>query len=224
MISAHRFCRAVAATLALYSTVLLPQAAFAAKLAPWVGSTLDGRTCNGSGDDARPKFNYYTEKGQLPVVERFHFTPEVEHLIAGKNSDTPIKDINYTLVKYPNHPRALYSAIRFSLSDARPELKKQYPPECYLQRAVAFAPQDHVAHMLYGLYLHRRGVLQKSLASYQAAEALAPNDPNLLYNMGLLYYDLKNYPTSYQYAIRAYGMGVNLPALKRKLQDVGYWK
>ena len=51
-------------------------------------------------------------------MERFrHFTPEVEQLIRGNTTASPIKDIDYTLIKYPIIP-ALYSAVRFSLSNA----------------------------------------------------------------------------------------------------------
>jgi len=81
-----------------------------------------------------------------------------------------------------------------------------------------------VPYMLYGLYLHRLGKLEQSLEKYQTAERLAPNDANLLYNIGLVHFDRKNYSESHRYAVRAYSHGIGLPGLKRKLQQAGHWK
>ena len=202
----------------------LSSGAFSAdRTAPWVGTTLDGRQCQARGNDQAIKFDYITDKSSLQVVERFHFTPEVEQLIRGNTTASPIKDIDYTLIKYPNHPRALYSAVRFSLSNAPQQLIKQYPAECYLQRAMQFSRGDPVPPMLFGLYLHRLGKLDQSLSQYRIAEKLAPNDPNLMYNLGLLLYDQEKYEESYRYAKRAYDLGLTFPALKKKLQDAGYW-
>lgn len=197
----------------------------AKKDAPWVGSSLDGMNCSGGSAGNFGPFDYRADKDKLPVVENRHFTPEIEQLQRGQTTANPMGDVQYTLVKFPNHHRALYSAVRYSLTATSSGERRKYPPaECFLQRAIAFSPDDSVPHMLYGLYLHRKGKLERSLDSYRAAEKLAPNDANLLYNLGLVLFDTGQYAESSRYAHRAYDYGITLPGLKRKLQQAGHWK
>jgi tetratricopeptide (TPR) repeat protein len=191
---------------------------------PWVGETLDGRSCTGSPSVDYGPYDYRVHKDLLWRVENRHFTPQVEQLIRGDTSRHPMGDVRYTLNSFPNHHRALYSAVRFSLGESSYGSLRQYPAECFLQRAVHFTPNDPVPYMLHGLYLHRLGHLNQSLEKYEAAEALAPTDANLLYNMGLLHFDLRDYAKSYQYAVEAYGYGIEFPGLRRKLQDAGHWE
>lgn len=192
--------------------------------APWVGESLDGVRC--SGDRARNygPFDYRTRKDKLPVVENRHFTPRVEQLQKGETTSQAIGDVKYTLVIFPNHHRALYTAIRFSLGDTSGARRGKYPAECFLQRAVNFSPEDPVPYMLYAMYLHQSNHLDQSLAMYRSAEELAPRDGNLLYNFGLLLFDTGDYDQSREYARRAYDSGITLPGLKRKLKTAGHWK
>jgi tetratricopeptide (TPR) repeat protein len=195
-----------------------------AQEAPWVGETLDGRTCTGGSAGNFGPYDYMTNKAQLPVVENRHFTTRIEQLQGGETTQHAMGDVNYTLTKFPNHHRALYTAVRFSLGEAGGGSRRSYPAECYLQRANYFSPKDAVPYMLYGLYLHQLGQLDQSLEKYQSAEMLAPDDPNLLYNMGLVTFDRGNFEESQRYAIKAYDNGMALPGLKRKLQSAGYWE
>ncbi len=192
--------------------------------APWVGESLSGAACQGPSAGNFGPYDYLVHKDKLPVVENRHFTSRVEQLQAGETSKNPMGDIRYTLVKFPNHHRALYSAVRFNLANRNEASRRRYPAECFLQRAIHFSPKDPVPYMLYGLYLHRLGKLEQSLEKYQTAERLAPNDANLLYNIGLVHFDRKNYSESHRYAVKAYSHGIGLPGLKRKLQQAGHWK
>ncbi|MEX1198524.1 MAG: tetratricopeptide repeat protein [Pseudohongiellaceae bacterium] len=196
----------------------------AAQQAPWVGTSLNGVACSGGSPGNFGPYDYRTDKERLPVVENRHFTPQVEQLRRGETAQHPMSDASYTLVRFPNHHRALYSAVRFSLGESGYGSHDRYVAECFLQRAIHFRLNDPVPHMLYGLYLHRLGQLDKSLEKYQAAEELAPNDANLLYNMGLVYFDSGNYAESYRYAQAAYSHGIELPGLRRKLQEAGHWE
>lgn len=213
-----------AVTLLMLLSIVAVDASAQRQRAPWTGETLDGRACRGGDPGNFGPYDYRIDKDRLPVVERAHFTPEVEQLIRGRSTTNAIGDINYTLVRFPNHHRALYSAVRFSLGDAGDGDRERYPAECYLQRAVSFKPNDPVPHMLYGLYLHRLGHLEQSLEKYQRAESLAPDDANLHYNMGLVYFDSGNYDESLRYAKQAYSRGMELPALQRRLQEIGRWE
>ena len=57
----------------------------------------------------------------------------------------------------------------------------------------------------------------------KAAE-LSDNSPNLEYNLGLGYFDLRSYDKSLLHAKRAYDGGFPLPGLREKLRQVGQWK
>lgn len=185
---------------------------------------MDGIACTGGDPRGYGPFDYRVDKDKLPVVENRHFTSEVEQLKRGNTTLNPMADASYTLVRFPNHHRALYSAVRFSLGESSFNSLNVYPAECFLQRAIEFAPNDSVPYMLYGLYLHRLGQLDQSLEMYQRAEELAPHDANLLYNMGLVHFDRGNFDESYRYAKTAYSLGIELPGLRRKLEEAGYWE
>ena len=191
--------------------------------APWVGVTLDGRTCTGGDPRNYGPFDYITDREMLFRVDDNHFSPQVEQLLAGDTTRHPMGDVNYTLVRFPNHHRALYTAIRFSLGESSFDGLDRFPAECFLQRANNFSPNDPVPFMLYGLYLHRLGELDEALEKYQKAEELTPGDANLLYNLGLIHFDLGNFTQAKQYAEKAYSLGIELPGLRRKLQEEGYW-
>ena len=219
----YRINRLPTVALSVLMSVLALASHAQAQKAPWVGETLDGRSCTGGDPRNFGPFDYRTDKDRLPVVENRHFTPQVEQLVRGESTLHPMGDASYTLVRFPNHHRALYSAVRFSLGESAYDSLRKYPAECFLQRAIYFRPDDSVPHMLYGLYLHRLGELGQSLEKYQAAEELAPKDANLLYNMGLVYFDSGNYIESRRYAEEAYSFGIQLPGLQRKLEEAGYW-
>lgn len=195
-----------------------------AQEAPWVGESLDGNVCTGGSPGNFGPYDYRRDKQHLPVVENRHFTSRVEQLQGGQTTLHAIGDISYTLVRFPNHHRALYSAVRFSLGESGGGERSRYPAECFLQRAIFFSPADSVPYMLYGLYLHQLGQLEESLEKYQAAEMLVPNDANLLYNMGLANFDSGNFTESQRYAVKAYSLGMTFPGLQRKLLEAGYWE
>lgn len=220
----NRQCASQFTAAALFVLLSVAAGNAAAQRAPWVGETLDGRACTGGDPGNFGPYDYRVDKDRLPVVERAHFTPRVEQLQRGESTANAISDIDYTLVRFPNHHRALYSAVRFSLGDAGTGLRSRYPAECYLQRANSFKPDDAVPHMLYGLYLHRLGRLEESVEKYRTAEELNPTEANLLYNMGLVQFDLGNYEESRRYAIEAYTRGIEFPALRRRLQEAGFWE
>lgn len=211
---------------AIYLLGLVTSGAVDAQTTPWVGETLDGRVCSliatGVAEGYGP-FDYRFHKDRLPLVEGAHFTPDVENLVRGKTAEHPMPDINYTLNRFPNHHRALYAAIRYALGESSYPRREGFYAECYLQRAINFSPTDPTPYLLFGLYLHRMQKLDRSLEMYEKAENLAPNDGNLMYNLGLLHFDKGNYGESRRYAEEAYRRGIDLPGLRRKLQEANRW-
>lgn len=166
-----------------------------------------------------------TEIAKRELVEKFHFTQKVETLRGGSTASTPGGDLAYTLRAFPNHPRALMATVRFS------EKTKQDPPpemiytvSCWFDRAERFRPDDATVQLLHGIYLIRSGKSKEGIPKLESALTLADDDPNILYNLGLAYFDLKQFDKSLEYAQKAYSFGFPLPGLKNKLQKAGKWK
>lgn len=199
-------------------------------LAPWIGDTLAGAPCKGKKESYGPfDFRDPRARGEaLRLVEGAHFMPRIRGLIEDKNDSPVIDDIDYTLRAFPNHHHALYAVTRYwFLPDSSKRVNNRSintPPECYFNRAIHFRPDDGTVRMLYGLYLHRLKKYTNALEQYNAAEKLIPDSAQLLYNIGLLHFDIKQYDMSLAYAQKAYAMQHPLPGLRNKLRKKGYWK
>ena len=214
--------RAIAAVLV---TVLSGPAATA------VAQETDGANC-GSLVNAFGPFDYTnplhtTEqagRGEHPLslVERAHFTREVENLVRGESSYDPLEDLEYTLRAFPNHHRALYSMANYHL---RKGLSKrgQYTIDCWFDRAVRFAPSDAVVRIVYGVFLAKKGDEQGALDQYRQGLDMNPRLAEGHYNIGLLYANLDQMDMAVDHAKRAYELGYPLPGLRNRLRRVGAW-
>ena len=78
-------------------------------------------------------------------------------------------------------------------------------------------------HKIYGAYLARLGRGAEALTRFEHAEKLAPNDPVVSYNLGLLLADKGDFEQARQYAKKAYGAGLQYPGLRDKLARAGQW-
>lgn len=159
------------------------------------------------------------------LVEGAHFTPNVERLIRGTTATVPGPDIAYTLRAYPNHPRALHSMMNLSFSNRtdKPE-GSTYTMECWFDRAERFVPNDGTVQMIHGIYILRKGDARGAIAKFKRAEELSGPSANLHYNLGLAYFDLRDYDNALDRARSAYRLGFPLPGLRNKLQEVGKWQ
>lgn len=195
------------------------------KRAPWVGTMLNGTKCDG-GQVAFGPYDYLQRnslKAQLEVVEESHFNEDVESLAKGM-STAAMGDIHYTLQTWPNHHRALNSALRYRLQHRElwgvgNNTAQNYPAECYLQRAMQFSPNDPIPYMLHGLLMHQMKEYEGALKSYRMAVKLRPDDLITQYNMGLTLVELKKYREAQKIADKVYAAGFPLPGLSRKLAD-----
>jgi len=222
-----RFLALVVTVLGLCSISPATQAWLADTLAPWTGKTLDGKLCK-SAQVAFGPYDYLQRdrlQAELQVVEETHFSADVEALISGQTSEA-INDIHYTLQAWPNHHRALNSALQYRLQRLRnwPIDSGVPPAECYLQRAIKFSPKDPRPYMMYGVLLQKVKQFDKALTAYRAANRLLPNDVITQYNMGMTLVALKKYKEAAQLAQKVYSTGFPLPALKNKLIAAGHWK
>lgn len=183
--------------------------------------------CGGNLDEnnfQRPvDYNNPTEYNNIRLVERWHFTHEIETLQAGKNGPLP-GDLEYTLRHIPNHYRALYAMAEWQRQNPHPPPDIQYlTAECYFERAFAFKPEDPTLYLIYGIHLHKKGELDNALAIYQRGLGFKPDHAELQYNLGLLQFDRKDYAAAKMAAESAYKLGYPLPGLKRKLERAGEW-
>lgn len=188
---------------------------------------VNAQSVSGCGDLANAFGPFdYTNPTQaienLNLVERAHFTTEVEALIKGATG-TLWGDLDYTLRAFPNHHRALYAVARYALMPDSPTTPGFYPRDCYFRRAIAFRPNDGMVHMIYGIYLHKQNNSSEAAEEYQKAAKLMPDSAEVHYNLGLLYADQQQFDSALQHAQRAYELGYPLDGLKNKLISAGAW-
>lgn len=162
---------------------------------------------------------------KIHLVERSHFTREVEQLIRGVPTGEPVQDIDYTLRAFPNHPRALNSLMQwgFRKKTDRPRGAK-WPIWCYFDRAIRFRPDDAQVKMLYAIYLSRKGKSREAAIQLEEAQPLVGDSANLHYNMGLVYLDLGDFEKSLYHAHQAYSLGFPLEGLRNRLKRSGKWR
>lgn len=198
-------------------------------LAPWVGKHLDGKTpCKSTayipGGGPFDYLKLHENAGRLNMVENAHFPTEVEQLIKGKTGSV-MADIDFVLRTFPNHHRALNSAMEYSLRYQKwPKDHHGLPAECYLQRAINFRPADGVNYRIFGYYLQKKGKFKEALEANELALKFFPADVMVRYNTGLILVALKRYEEAMTYAKPLYEAGLTLPGLKNKLQRAGHWK
>lgn len=172
-----------------------------------------------------PENTYRSHRALLAIVEQAHFTPEVEMLARGKTSTTAGNDISYTLGVFPNHHRALLAMA--ALSDKEKTDKPygaRYSVECYFRRAVAWRPDDNIVHMVYARYLAKASRVAEAEQQLGIAASQANDNPLTHNNLGLIYFDMKNYGQALFHAHKAYALGLEISALRKQLESVGKWK
>jgi tetratricopeptide (TPR) repeat protein len=171
------------------------------------------------GDYTSPEY-----RDRLGVVEKYHFTPQVERLERGESGYVG-GDIGYTLEHFANHHRALVALTRLALRDktSRPN-GARYSIDCYFDRAIGFRPDDARVRAIFGGYLLAKGQQDAALEQLEHAARLDPQNATNQYNLGLLYLRKKEFGKAREAAKLAYDMGFPLPGLKSKLAAAGQWQ
>ncbi|MDC8786156.1 hypothetical protein [Roseateles koreensis] len=184
--------------------------------------------------DYRPDHHKQAAGDQMPhsdkrvLVEGAHFTPRVENLVgaqSGGQMGPPGADLSYTLRAFPNNHRALVSVVRYGekfKTENPPAL--QYPVECYFERAIRFAPDDVIVRIIYASYLTNKNRHDEAVAQLKISTTLAKDNPFTQYNIGLAYFDLKEYSLALEQAHRAASLGFERSELSDKLKSVGQWQ
>ena len=169
----------------------------------------------------------YREKKQneeaLMLVEGRHFTAQYERLIEDERGYIGA-ELAYTLRAFPNHHRALMAFGKLALKkNTQKPFGSAYSVECFFDRAMRFRPDDGIVRMVYGIYLSQSGNIEKAIEQLVEADKLEPNNANINYNIGLLYFKKNNYENAIRYAKNAYRLGFSLPWLKDALIKSGKW-
>ncbi len=199
------------------------------KGAPWTGSDLRGFQCRGKAQGPGPyDYTMHRNSPDLHLVERFHFTPNIEHLISGNSGRLPA-ELDYTLRASPNHHKALLSIIRYQLKLNNNIRSKAIsgplltPVECYFQRAIKFRTKDAAIISLYAHYLKKIKQLKKSSDFFEKALRIDPNNSKIHYSYSLLLIKLKQYDKAVIHAKKAYELGNPPQSLKNKLNKLNKW-
>ena len=157
---------------------------------------------------------------KIPVVERYHFAPEVEQLEKGQSLTDLAGDLDYVLRAVPNHHRALYAISRYERQQGRLSAEWR-SAECYFERALTFTPDDGVVMMLFGIHWAVRGEHGNAVQSYDNAVKIIPDSAELHYNLGLSLFEIGEYEKSRDAAVKAYAGGYPLQGLRNKLERNG---
>ena len=157
------------------------------------------------------------KRNHLPIVENFHFTPEVEALQRGR-SGSVLSDLTYTLRAFPNHHRALRSIARY-VHEGHPIPIDDYIPsvDCYFARAIAFRPDDAAVYVIYANFLFKSGDREEARTQYESALRLAPDSAEINYVAGLFFIDVGDLNRAKELAKVAYDGGYPLAGLQKKI-------
>ena len=178
----------------------------------------------GSLANAYGPYDSRTDLDKLPIVLGAHFTPEVEALIRGTTSHRPGGDIDYTLRAIPNNHRALMAMMRLGEKEKTPQpAGSRYSVECWFERAVLFRPDDGIVRMIYSTYLNSKGRAQEATRQLEIATSYANDNAFTHYNIGLHYFDMKNYDRALMQAHKAIELGFPHTVLRDKLKSIGKW-
>lgn len=165
-----------------------------------------------------------TDHDKLQIVLIPHFPPPVEALIRGDTNAHPGGDIDYTLRAIPNYHRALIAIMRLGEKEKTDKPREvRYTVECWFKRAIMFRPDDTIVRMIYSTYLNKKGRVADANTQLEIAIVHAKDNAFTHYNIGLHYFDLKNYDKALVQAHKAMTLGFEQTELKDQLRSVGKW-
>lgn len=169
-------------------------------------------------------YDYRNQRDKLPIVEGTHFTPVIEALLRGAHEQHPGSDIDYTLRAIPNNHRALLAMMRLGERDKTQKPRgSRYSIDCWFQRAIQFRPDDGIVRMIYSTYLGNNDRTSEANSQLDIATAYAKDNAFTHYNIGLHYFDIKNYHKANLQANKAMALGFQSTDLRDRLREIGKW-
>ena len=173
-------------------------------------------------DDWRRPHDYYVgliqDRKFLDNVEKYHLPKAIESM-KQKKYGWALDDLDFVLRYFPNHPIALMkvSELAMKMQDTSIAMK-------YFEKALSLYSQYPDTHIIYGVFLQKIGKTDEAIEKYKKALQINPNMSEAHYNLGLAYFEKKNYVLAKQHAIQAYQLGYPLPGLRNKLKRVQAWR
>jgi tetratricopeptide (TPR) repeat protein len=212
------------------AAVLLLSPAPALSQTTFLGEEVCGSLNQGSGvgpwDYNDPEMRVPTgdaPQTRLKLVENVHFKPEFERL-AVANKAQLYSEFVYTLRVIPNHYRALDAVSRLERQTGKlPGTNGRHPntADCWFDRAMRFRPRDGMVYYVFGIHNHALKRYEMAETAYLSALQFGVTTPQLNYNLGLLYTDMKQFDKAFEQAKIAYAGGIQLPALRERLTAAG---
>ncbi|MGE5027040.1 MAG: tetratricopeptide repeat protein [Betaproteobacteria bacterium] len=173
-------------------------------------------------DQARGYFDYYDQDPSahrlLGLVEQYHLNQGITGMNKG-SLNYARGDFEFILNRFPNHPRVL-----LLIGDLFIKMKAPTRAEPYFQRAIELYPNTAPTYAAYGIFLQKTGQLGRAIDSYKTSLELDPGSPSVHYNLGLAYFEKKQFDLANMHAQEAYMQGFQLPGLRDKLRKAGAWK
>lgn len=167
-------------------------------------------------------FDYYDQDPAahklLGYVEGYHLNQGIAAMNKGGLSHA-LGHFDFILNRFPNHPRVL-----LLVSEVFHRMKTPAKADLYFQKAIQLYPETAPTYAAYGIFLHKSGQLGRAIENYKTSLKLDPGSMSTHYNLGLAYFDKKQFDLANQHAGEAYAQGFPLPGLRDKLKKVGAWK
>lgn len=142
----------------------------------WVAAvTVSFLAANALAQQGRPTGqDYYTAnqspniQGLLQSVERAHLK-NVSPWIMKRGYDYALKELDYTLVTFPNHPEGLQLLWLYAKATRKPSVA--FP---YFDTAVRMYPQYAETHFLYGIFLVEFDLVKEGILRLEKALEIEP--------------------------------------------------
>lgn len=159
-------------------------------------------------------------RANMANAHHFHLQPAFDAMKRG-NWKSAWDNFEFILRFAPNSPQALNGISELCVLKWKSPVCDADP---WFDKAVAINPSIATTWVLYGIHLQRKKLPAQAVEKFKHALELRPDDINGHYNLGLAYFDLKDYDNANKQAQMSYALGAPLPGLRDMLKRAGAWK
>jgi Tfp pilus assembly protein PilF len=160
------------------------------------------------------------EKANWQNAHHFHLQPAFDAMARG-NWASARDNFEFILRAFPNSPRALNGISELCVYKWK---SPQCDADAWFDKAVDVNPSISTTWVIYGIHLQRQKRYGRAVEKFKHALELRPDDINGNYNLGLAYFEMKEYAKANEQAQKSYKLGAPLPGLRDMLKRVGAWQ
>jgi tetratricopeptide (TPR) repeat protein len=153
-------------------------------------------------------------------AHQFHLQPALDDMKRGAWGSAR-NNLEFILRHFPNSPQALNGISELCTVRWK---SAQCDADSWMERAAAINPSIATTWVIYGIHLQRKRLHREAVDKFAHALELNPDNLNAHYNLGLAYFDLKEYDKANEQAQISYSLGAPLPGLRDMLKRAGAWK